>query len=245
MEEIGPYDDFSMTHGMCDTCAGKDPFAHDLVEHATALRKIMRALKDAAWQGDFEAATAVVDKAIAANCRPVDILVGMVSPLLYEIGEAWKRGAITVEDEHRFSAFSEKVVQLVEARIDAAGAPGARPGAALMFLMNAPGNRHHLALRILSIWLESHGARVQVVEDDVTGEEFLRSIAAKRPKYLLISMALIDQHDRVTDIVRTVQSLPEDIRPRTIVGGYPVKAGFVREIPGAELLTNITALHIA
>jgi hypothetical protein len=73
----------------------------------------------------------------------------------------------------------------------------------------------------------------------------MRNITAERPKYLLISMAVTEQCDGVAQIAKTVQALPQDIRPKTIVGGYPVKAGLISSIPEAELLSNISALQIA
>jgi methanogenic corrinoid protein MtbC1 len=247
MHEIAPYDDFSMTHGLCPSCesAHEDPFAKDVVQRANFLMEIFHALFDAGRQEDFEAAIRIVDKAIRADCRPVDILLGMISPMLYEIGEEWKRGALSVEAEHRFTAFSEKVVQLVEARIREERAAPIPSNATLLFLMNAPGNRHDLAVRILSIWLKGRGANVRIIEADVDQDELLCSIAAERPKCLLISMALTEQRDRVTEIAKAVQALPPKVRPRIIVGGYPVKAGFIVSIPETEILLDASALQIA
>ena len=111
--------------------------------------------------------------------------------------------------------------------------------------MNAPGNRHDLAVRILSIWLKGRGTKVRIFEDDVHQDRLMRNIAAERPKYLLISMAVTEQFDRVAEIAKTVQALPQDIRPKTIVGGYPVKAGLISSIPETELLSNISELQIA
>ena len=109
MREVAPYDDFSITHGLCASCelACKDPFATNEVERAHVLSTIFPALFDAGRRNDFSAAVQIVDEAIAANCRPVDILIGMISPMLYEIGEEWKRGALSVEAEHHFTAFCE------------------------------------------------------------------------------------------------------------------------------------------
>jgi methanogenic corrinoid protein MtbC1 len=246
MHETAPYDNFTISHGLCPSSASahKYPFAHDVVERGTTLRILFRALFDAGLNEDFEAATQIVDEAIAANCRPVDILFGMISPMLYEIGEEWKRGALSVEAEHRFTSFSRRVVELVEARIGsvtAASAYHVTPS----FLMNAPGNRHELALRILSIWLESRGTKVRIIEEDVDQDKLMRSIAAERPKYLLISMSLTDQRESVAEIAKAIQALPHDVRPKTIVGGYPIKVGLIRSIPETELLSNISALQIA
>jgi hypothetical protein len=41
------------------------------------------------------------------------------------------------------------------------------------------------------------------------------------------------------------KALPQDERPKVIVGGYPVKAGLIKAIPAAELLADISMLQIA
>lgn len=247
MHEIAPYDDFSITHGLCAACESthKNPFAKNVVDRANFLAELFHALFDAGRHEDFKAAAGIVENAISADCRPVDILLGMISPMLYEIGEEWKRGALSVESEHRFTAFSKKVIQLVEVKISAATAPPIPASATPLFLMNAPGNRHALAVRILSIWLKGRGAKVRIFEDDIDQDGLMRNIAAERPKYLLISMALTEQRDRVADIAKTVQTLPQDVRPKIVVGGYPVKAGLINSIPETEFLLNISALQIA
>ena len=245
MQEVEPYDDFSITHGLCHACVSEhpDPFAIDVVEHAHKLRKTFSALFDAGRREDFAAATRIVDEAIAANCRPVDLLVGMISPMLYEIGDEWKRGVLSFEDECRFTAFSEKVVELVESRIGPKPAAPIAANAALLFLMNAPGNRHDLGVHILSVWLEGQGANVQIIDGDADLDAFMDRIAAERPKCILISMALSDQRDHVAAIAQGVQALPRDVRPRVIVGGYPVKAGLIQSIAGAEFLRDAGALR--
>jgi len=246
MREIAPYDDFSITHGLCNSCetGHKDVFAREEVARADFLRQIFHALFDAGRHQDFETATRIIENAIAANCRPVDILIGMIAPMLYEIGEEWKRGALSVEAEHRFTAFSEQVIGLLRSRIDVGGTAPFPPRDTLLFLMNAPGNRHNLALRILALWLESRGARVRIINDGTDSTSLMRSIAADRPKYLLISMALTEQRDHVVDIANAAKALPPDMRPKVIVGGYPVKAGLIKAIPAAELLSDISELHI-
>ena len=248
MHEIAPYDDLSMTHGLCISCASshEDPFANDAAERGDLLREMFQALFDAGRHEDFETAARIVQNAIAANCRPVDILIGMISPMLYEIGEEWKRGALSVEAEHRFTAFSEQVVQLIESRIGTGyTASPVSSTAPLLFLMNAPGNRHRLAVRILALWLKSRGAKVRIIDDDVDEDSLMLSIAADRPKYLLISMALAEQRDRIAEIAKAAQALPQNLRPKIIVGGYPVKVGLISSIPEAELLSDISALQIA
>jgi len=150
-----------------------------------------------------------------------------------------------VDAEHRFTAFSEQVIELLKSKVDVDGTASLRSNETLLFLMNAPGNRHNLGVRILAIWLESRGASVRIIDDGTDRESLMRSVAADRPKYLLISMALTEQRGHVVEIANAAQALPADVRPKVIVGGYPVKAGLIEAIPAAELLSDISVLHIS
>ena len=251
MHEIAPYDDFSITHGLCSACevSSEDLFSLDEIERPLFLREIFHALFDAGRHEDFETATTLIEKAIVANCRPVDILIGMIAPMLYEIGEEWKRGALSVEAEHRFTAFSERVIGLLAPRITridgGLAVPSTPSRARLLFLMNAPGNQHGLAVRILQLWLESRGVTVRVIDDGVDNVRLMQNIAAERPDCLLISMALTEQLNDVAAIGVAAQALPRELRPKIIVGGYPVKAGLITSIPAIELLSDISALQVS
>ena len=246
--ESPEYDDFSITHGLCARCASgrSDLFSKGTVDHANFLRGIFDRLFGAGCRNDFETAARIVDEAIAADCRPVDILVGMIAPMLFQIGEDWRRGVITVEGEHRFTAFSENVLDLLETKIaeqPPASAPS--PDAPLLFLMNAPGNRHTLAVRILALWLESRALRTRIIDAEAGLDVLLHDVADGRPGFLLISMALPEQRDHVAEVAAHIQALPEALRPKMLVGGYPVKVGLVRTIPGADLVPDISALSFA
>ena len=252
MGEIPPHDDFGMTHGLCSDCEKSriDLFSDREVERAIFLSDIFHRLFDAGRREDLETAEIVVGNAIAESCRPVDILVGMVAPMLYEIGEEWKRGALSVESEHRFTAFCERVIALIEARNNATGdadetAASPTSGGPLLFLMNAPGNRHTLALRILALWLRNRNMRVRIVDGETAVDGLLRDIAAERPRFLLISVSLHEQRARIAAVARAVATLPAAVLPRVIVGGYAVKAGLVRSLRGAELVADISKLRIA
>jgi len=248
MRESAPYESFALTHGCCAKCMSKheDLFADQVVAHAHFLRGIFDDLLRAGRQSDVSTGARTIEKAVAANIRPVDILIGMIAPMLYEIGEEWKRGALSVQAEHRFTAFCEKITGLVETTIEPNGAAAsAARDATLLFLMNAPGNRHLLGLRILALWMHTRGARVRIIEDTEDVGRLMRSIASDKPKYLLVSMALAEQRYPVAEIAEAAKMLSPSVAPRIIVGGYPVKTGLISSIPGAELLSDINTLEIA
>ena len=89
MGESPAYDDFSITHGLCTRCYSKrdDLFEGREFDRAILLRDIFLNLFAAGRRSDFARAAQIVEQAMSENCRPVDILMGMIAPMLYEIGE--------------------------------------------------------------------------------------------------------------------------------------------------------------
>ncbi|RTE88561.1 hypothetical protein D6B98_35115 [Bradyrhizobium sp. LVM 105] len=241
--ETFPFEDLSVTYGLCRRCESEHPdiFASDVVQHSELLRRVYNSLYEAGRRNDIRLAQQLVEEAIAANFKPVDIVLGVLAPLLYKIGEQWHSGTITVADEHEFTAFSERVIELIEGSMQR-GRTRRRKGAPRYFLMNAPGNTHTLAVRILALWLESHSICTPTVVDHLDLHELAQQIIAVAPKALLISMALPQQLTGVTAISALVRELPGGARPKVIVGGYAIKSGLVRFVPGAELATDINLL---
>lgn len=245
--EMPPYADLGITHGLCRECSGEQPdlLSGDEYARAVMLRDIFQSLFSAGRRSDFGAAGPLVDNAIAAHCRPVDILIGMIAPMLYEIGNAWERGTLTVEGEHEFTAFAERVIDLVEARMKRAWLQPARSGGdGSYFLMNAPGNIHVVGIRILGLWLQNQGWRTRHVDDRTVLDVLSEPSLAGEPKTLLVSIALPGQSGAVTALVERVQALPAPHRPNIVLGGYAVKTGRVLPIPGVTLAPDINALGL-
>jgi methanogenic corrinoid protein MtbC1 len=245
--EVRPYEDFAITHGLCDDCASRhdDVFKESVVARGRSLQELFTSLFDAGLKSDFETAQQTVKKAMAANCRPVDILIGLIAPMLYEIGDRWERGSITVDDEHRFTACCKQVVGLVENKLNLSKvAADASLHDASFALINAPGNEHTLAIRTLALWLESRGKRTRTLDYHTSPEELSEILVKERPNSLLISMALLEQASGVAELVALVSSLPASVRPKVIVGGYAIKVGLISAIPGAKLVADISSLKL-
>jgi len=245
--EMPPHADYGITHGLCRKCAGRRPdlLSGDEYAHAVALRDIFQSLFSAGRRSDFDAAGPLIDQAIAADCRPVDILVGMIAPMLYQIGDAWERGTLTVEGEHEFTAFAERVIDLVEARMRQAWSQPERPaGDRRYLLMNAPGNAHVVGIRILGLWLHNKGWPIRHVDDGTLLDALTELSPAGEPKTLLVSIALPEQREAVAALAERVLALPVPSRPDIVLGGYAVKTGQVPRIPGAKLAADISALGL-
>ena len=242
--EEPPYEQFTITHGVCRACeAGALTLTESDVEQALRLRGIQEQLAEAGRHGDLRAAEQIIEDAGTHNVGGADILLGVIAPMLYQIGEDWRRGIVTVAQEHRFTALCEAVYKLVAAKLVsrmAAGAAQAEPGAVL--LMNAPGNCHTLAVRILALWLARQGVPARVVDGSPDIEDLIVLVGRIQPAIVLLSIALAEQADGVIAIAARIGALPERVRPKVLVGGYAVKLGLVSAIPGASLMADISSL---
>ena len=243
--EVPPYENFNLTHGMCAACS---PTANALVEsdmaHARSLQQIQSQLAEAGRRGDFKAAERIEEDAVKANIRPMDILLGIIAPMLYQVGKDWEQSIITVAEERRFTAFCEHVFESIVTKLQGANPTDATETArAEVLLMSAAGNRHTLAIRILELWLMNKGIRTRLVHPTLSLDDLMALIRHTRPTALLVSMALPEHRAAVLKTAERVAALPGPIRPKIIVGGYAVKMGLVPEIPGAELVADINTLH--
>jgi hypothetical protein len=85
--EIAPFNTFTTTHGVCPACEAKGMGRLDSeIGNSHRLREIQGLLYEAGKTGDMAAASSIVRRALTAGLRPVDILVGLITPLLYLIG---------------------------------------------------------------------------------------------------------------------------------------------------------------
>ncbi|MEQ1730099.1 MAG: B12-binding domain-containing protein, partial [Vicinamibacterales bacterium] len=222
--EAPPYDDLRITHGICASCEGViDAFDASDLAHARTLQGIQSRLMDAGARSDAQLAARVIEDASKARVRAVDALMGIVAPMLYEIGVQWERAVLSVEDEHRFTAFCEELFSLVSERI----APSLRELAdsESVVVMNAPGNHHVLGLRILTLWLLDRGVRAWVVEPGKGPDDIVVLVRQVKPRLVLVSIALPEQRPAVVEVATAIAALPESIRPTVVVGGYAVKMG--------------------
>jgi hypothetical protein len=107
MGEVPDFQDLNITHGLCNKCEIPRLKSAKLdLTHALVLKGIQRKLWNAGHRHDLEAAANIIaNDAAKAGVRPVDVLIGIIAPLLYRIGEDWTRGTLSIEGEHRFTAF--------------------------------------------------------------------------------------------------------------------------------------------
>ncbi|MDI1262672.1 MAG: B12-binding domain-containing protein [bacterium] len=242
--EVAPYENLAITHGVCPACSQKI-FADDEsgLDHALVLKGLQDQFYEAGRRNDLKAVERIIEKSDDTKIRAVDILVGVLAPLLYQVGEEWKQAAMTVAEEHRFTAFCEKASDMITTKVaNQNSADKALPERAEALLINVSGNSHTLGIRILALWLKEKDISTRVLDEAIGIDDLMMQIHKFHPSMVLISVALAEQAAGVLDVVEHIANLPNHLRPRVIVGGYAVKQGLISAIPGAELVTDISSL---
>jgi methanogenic corrinoid protein MtbC1 len=234
--EVLPFDSFEVSHVLCKDCearGGIEAFG-DAQANVLRLAEFQKKLWHAGKVQDVEAAITLIEEARTRNIRPVDTLIGLVSPLLFEIGTLWELGKITVEDEHRFTRFYESVITKVETDvIDANGTE--------ILLLAPKGNFHFLGIRVLNLWLRENGVHSRVLQHP-EDSELITFLLKHKPRSLGFSVSLPEQ---VTEVLRLAELIRKTLLndcPRFILGGGAVRRGTVTTVDGMKLLTDGTQI---
>ena len=238
-----PFADFSLTHGICGLCKAKGLSILDReIEHSKRLSECQYKLYDAGRTGDLEAAEDIIHRALSFGLRPVDIMIRLIAPMLYAIGDAWERGTVSVAIEHQFTAFSEKVFDALNSRRNGSEQTTGEGTGPKILMLNAYENTHTLGIRILAMYLKRLGFDARVLSESISTPEVLAECQALRPAAVLISLALVEQRPHVASVTESLAASAGCKPPLIAVGGYAIKMGLVRPIPGTRFVTYITDL---
>lgn len=230
--EQPPFDDYSITHGICQNCASKGlDLADQQLERIQILANIQRNLFYAGQNDDEVLAQETVAEAKQAGVQSVDLLIGLIAPLLWKVGELWETGKITVADEHRFTRVYESIIAKIEET---------EPSYEIVdvLLVNAPGNAHHLGLRVLNLWLYSKGIKSENFKESEL-ESVVSEVLKRKPRFLGFSVATDDQVPGTIKLGEKVMNRLGANPPQLIIGGAAIKRGDFKSSFGITYLSDI------
>ena len=181
--EHPPYDDPSISHGMCASCAGRFESGEELVDLTEGLRDLMSRIFACASRADVSAIPALIEEAGARALSPASLLVGFLQPALYRAGQAWQEGCMSVVEEHRFTLWCERFLAQLP--------PRRSVGTTLdLLILLAPNNAHTLGARFAAELLDARGISTQVIVPGVPVADAAKEIERLRPAVVGLSCAL-------------------------------------------------------
>jgi len=227
--ESEPFEDFSLTHTVCEACLASDAVLDDgLPERVEPIRQFFRQVAEAG--ADPSAAPKLFADGLNLGLPPADLLMGILQPALYLMGERWAESTASVYEEHRLTGICATMIQLACQRQPdfAALRQSASPR---VLLVNADGNYHTLGVQVVEFFLLSHGVPVFTVFPGLPAREVQALAESLRPKVIGMSVALPTQLGSVREIGEKLGALPAGVRPKLVAGGFGVRR---LEDPGGE-----------
>jgi excisionase family DNA binding protein len=182
----------------------------DLARHRERLRARMLA-------GDEAGAWAVVEAALVSGVAPTEFHLGVLAPVLRQIGTDWETGALAVADEHRATAVAVRLVGRLGPRFARRGRTRGT-----VVLGGAPGDAHSLPTALVADVLRD--ARYTVVDlgGDTPPESFAATASATdRLRAVGISVATAGNDRAVLQAVRAVRAAVPGVV--LLIGGPSVR----------------------
>src|SRR5215213_2054276 len=123
--------------------------------------------------GDEVGAWAVIEEALVGGLEPVDVYLALLAPVMHSIGEGWRAGTVSIDDEHRASAVSHRLVGRLGPRFARRGRPRGT-----VLLAGAPGDGHALPTAIAADVVRAAGFAVIDLGAAVPPADLARAAAA-------------------------------------------------------------------
>ncbi len=186
----------------------------------------------------FDEAAAHVTLASMLAIYPVEqVCTELIAPTMWQIGQLWVEGQITVSVEHFASNFFRGLLSNlyhVTPSIDTGP---------LVIVCSAPGEPHELAPLMLALFLRRSGVRVAYLGQSIETLGLLQTIRTMAPALLCISLTVPTYLSALIDLGHQVQEQPEP-RPIFTFGGqvfahYP---NVITQIPGIYLNGDLQAI---
>jgi methanogenic corrinoid protein MtbC1 len=161
----------------------------------------------------FDSPTAEAVLAEAFALYPIEqVCLRVIEPALVDIGERWHRGALSVPVEHFATTFvRRKLFALLNAYETGRGR-------GLVFTACAPEEWHEVGILMVSLFLVRRGFRVSYLGPSLITDGLAEALRQQRPELLCLSATSEETAERIAEIIRVVEGLPEP-RPRVAYGG--------------------------
>jgi MerR family transcriptional regulator, light-induced transcriptional regulator len=154
----------------------------------------------------------------------------LITPTLWEIGQRWEQGLITVAIEHFASAFFRGLLtNLFHATPSSETSP-------LVITCCAPGEAHEVAPLMISLLLRRAGLRVAYLGQSIETAGLLQTIRQVTPVLICVSVTLLSSLEGLIELGQKLQEMPPP-RPTLVFGGQVFKQepALIAQVPGIYL----------
>lgn len=171
-----------------------------------AAARLTRLYLDSLRAADTSGAFRVASGALEQGMTVPQLYQWVIAPAMYEVGELWSKGAITVADEHLATALTNRVLAALRPQLEAEAepaAPIAKKGTVMLAAVQ--GEQHALGLRMAADVLEDAGFRTIYLGADVPTDALLQAVSALSPDLLGLGVTMPELASRLREVADAVR----------------------------------------
>ena len=154
----------------------------------------------------------------------------LITPTLWQIGQQWAEGKLTITVEHFASNFFRALLtNLFHISLDSHMRP-------LILVASAPGEPHELATLMLALFLRRRGLRVAYLGQSIETTDLLRTVEKFSPLLVCVSLTMPVYLPELINLGKHIAEIPAP-RPIFAFGGQVFKRypSLIEQIPGIYL----------
>lgn len=163
-------------------------------------------------EGNFQSALKFARRFIKSPDDIENFYLKIVQPSLYDVGNLWEAGKISVAEEHLATAIVGRVMANIYINF-----PITKKKAKAV-VTSSPNEFHELGARIVADFLEMDGWEVYFLGANVPEQELIKLIKRAKPQILAISVTMPFNIEKAESIIRSVREI-KGVKPKIIVGG--------------------------
>jgi methanogenic corrinoid protein MtbC1 len=165
-------------------------------------------------QGEYRECLHLADGIVTSPETLVNFYLQVIQPSLYQVGNLWQRGVISVAQEHLASAVAARVMAATYARVEPMN-----PLKGRAVVTAAPNNFHEMGARMLADCLSIDGWEVDYLGANMPQSDLLGFLAGSPPFLVAISSAIPCSLMETEEIVKGIKSHPYLQNTRIMAGG--------------------------
>ena len=153
-----------------------------------------------------------------------DIYEGVIRAALYDVGELWERGEISVASEHMASAIVESILNELYSKIISKSRKNNTVVAS-----SVEREAHQIGIKMVADIFEIHGWNVHFLGANTPLNDLIKFIEIVNPKIVALSMSIYFHINLLEEMIERIRELFPDTL--IIVGGQGLR-NYQKEITG-------------
>jgi len=163
---------------------------------------------------DYAGGLKIAESVLAMENGQEALYMGLIKPVMYEIGRLWEDDKISTAEEHLATSLVGRILAALYEKL-----PFSLTARGKAIVTSAPNEYHELGARLLADMLEADGWDVLFLGANTPAEALIGLIRKTRPRFVAISLTMPFSIDKVSESISSIRAIPELNSVKIMVGG--------------------------